>query len=73
MICMWLIPALILLLSIFSIRKLYHIYYQLVPYVFHRDEINLPADNFNRNPEMNIGATKEPPYLQGVIPGKEEE
>mmetsp|Transcript_35465 Transcript_35465/g.6390 ORF Transcript_35465/g.6390 Transcript_35465/m.6390 type:complete len:143 (+) Transcript_35465:883-1311(+) len=22
---------------------------------------------------MNIGATKEPPYLQGVIPGREEE
>ena len=61
------IPVVCILTSLILLEKLKSIYFQLVPYVLDPHEFHLPADNFSRNPMMNVEKVPIPPYLTGSL------
>jgi len=61
------IPIVCILVCLVALEKLKSVYFQLVPPVFDPHEIHLPADNFSRNPMMNVDKVPIPPYLTGSL------
>lgn len=61
------IPIVCILLCLLVLEKLKFVYFQLVPEVLDPHEIHLPADNFSRNPMMNVDKVPIPPYLTGSL------
>lgn len=66
-ILLWVIPLVITIICGLMIRHLLDVYYFLVPYVDDVHEINLPEENYGRDPSMNINSVPKPPYLHGQI------
>jgi hypothetical protein len=66
-ILLWVIPLVITFICGLLIKHLLDVYYFLVPYVDDVHEINLPEENYGRDPSMNINAVPKPAYLHGHI------
>jgi hypothetical protein len=61
------IPIVSIFLCLLVLEKLKSVYFQLVPEVLDPHEFHLPADNFSRNPMMNVDKVPIPPYLVGSL------
>ncbi|OMJ72318.1 hypothetical protein SteCoe_29264 [Stentor coeruleus] len=66
-IALWVLPGLVLFLSIILIFKLRSVYNQLVPLPTDQIILNLPRDNFGRPPDMNEDIIPRPGYLSGYF------